>query len=90
MSGWGKKYPTIAPLWRRHWEQITPFMTYPLDIRRSIYTTNALESVHMRLRKIIKNRGHFPNDDAAAEASYPSPSIFGQLSGGFRKRSSSG
>ena len=69
-SDWGKKYPTIAPLWRRHWEQVTPFMTYPLDIRRSIYTTNALESVHMRLRKIIKNRGHFPNDDAAAKLLY--------------------
>jgi transposase-like protein len=69
-SEWGKKYPTIAPLWRRHWEQVIPFLTYPLDIRRSIYTTNALESVHMQLRKIIKSRGHFPNDEAAAKLLY--------------------
>jgi transposase-like protein len=67
---WGRKYPTIAPLWRRHWEQVIPFLTYPVEMRRSIYTTNALESVHMRLRKIIKSRGHFPNDEAAAKLLY--------------------
>jgi transposase-like protein len=69
-SDWGRKYPTIAPLWRRHWEQVIPFLTYPLEMRRAIYTTNALESVHMRLRKIIKSRGHFPNDEAAAKLLY--------------------
>jgi transposase-like protein len=62
-SDWGRKYPTIAPLWRRHWEQVIPFLTYPVEMRRAIYT-NALESVYMRLRKIIKSRGHFPNDEA--------------------------
>lgn len=67
---WGRKYPTIAPLWRRHWEHVIPFLTYPLEMRRAIYTTNALESVHMRLRKIIKSRGHFPNDEAAAKLLY--------------------
>lgn len=67
---WGRKYPTIAPLWRRRWEQVIPFLTYPLEMRRAIYTTNALESVHMRLRKIIKSRGHFPNDDAATKLLY--------------------
>ena len=67
---WGRKYPTIAPLWRRHWEQVIPFLTYPVEMRRTIYTTNALESVHMRLRKIIKSRGHFPNDEAAAKLLY--------------------
>lgn len=69
-SNWGRKYPTIAPLWRRRWEQVIPFMAYPLEIRRAIYTTNALESVHMRLRKIIKSRGHFPNDEAATKLLY--------------------
>ena len=69
-SDWGRKYPTIAPLWRRHWEQVIPFLTYPLEMRRAIYTTNALESVNMRLRKIIKSRGHFPNDEAAAKLLY--------------------
>lgn len=66
-SEWGKKYPTIGPMWRRHWEQVTPFLAYPQEVRKVIYTTNALESVNMRLRKIIKNRGHFPNDEAATK-----------------------
>jgi transposase-like protein len=67
---WGQKYPTIAPLWRRHWEHIIPFLAYPQEVRQVIYTTNALESLHMRLRKIIKNRGHFPNDEAATKLLY--------------------
>lgn len=67
---WGQKYPTIAAAWRRAWEQVIPFFAYPLDIRRIIYTTNALESVNMQLRKIIKNRGHFPNEEAAAKLIY--------------------
>jgi putative transposase len=69
-SEWGKKYPNIAPMWRRAWEQVIPFLAYPPEVRRVIYTTNALESVNMRLRKIIKNRGHFPNDDAAIKLLY--------------------
>lgn len=69
-SEWGQKYPTIAPLWRRHWEQVIPFLAYPQEVRQVIYTTNALESLHMRLRKIIKNRGHFPNDEAAMKLLY--------------------
>lgn len=67
---WGQKYPTIAASWRRAWEQVIPFFTYPLEVRRVIYTTNAIESVNMQLRKIIKNRGHFPNDEAAAKLIY--------------------
>ena len=69
-SEWGQKYPTIAPLWRRQWEHVIPFLAYPQEVRQIIYTTNALESLHMRLRKIIKNRGHFPNDEAATKLLY--------------------
>lgn len=69
-SEWGQKYPTIAPLWRRHWTHVIPFLAYPQEVRKVIYTTNALESVHMRLRKIIKSRGHFPNDEAALKLLY--------------------
>ncbi len=69
-SDWGRKYPNIAPMWRRAWEQVIPFLAYPPEVRKVIYTTNALESVNMRLRKIIKNRGHFPNDDAAIKLLY--------------------
>jgi transposase-like protein len=64
-SPWGAKYATISGLWRRAWEHVTPFFAFPPDVRRIIYTTNAIESVHMRLRKIIKTRGHFPTDEAA-------------------------
>ncbi len=62
---WGRKFPTIASLWRRQWEQVIPFFAYPPEVRKIIYTTNAIESLHMQLRKIVKNRGHFPNDEAA-------------------------
>jgi len=56
---WDKKYPAIGSSWRRNWERIIPFLDYPQPIRKMIYTTNAIESLHMVLRKIIKNRGHF-------------------------------
>jgi putative transposase len=64
---WGGKYATISGLWRRAWEHVIPFFAFPPDVRRIIYTTNAIESVHMRLRKIIKTRGHFPTDEAATK-----------------------
>ena len=67
---WGKKYPTIAASWRRAWEQVIPFFAYPAAVRKIIYTTNAIESLNMQLRKIIKNRGHFPSDDAATKLLY--------------------
>jgi putative transposase len=66
-SPWGTKFPTVVASWRRAWTQVIPFFAFPPDVRRLIYTTNALESVHARLRKIIKTRGHFPNDDAAVK-----------------------
>jgi transposase-like protein len=62
---WGVKFPTVVASWRRAWAHIIPFFAFPPEVRRLIYTTNALESVHARLRKIIKTRGHFPNDEAA-------------------------
>ena len=62
---WGRKFPTVVAAWRRAWAQVIPFFAFPPEIRRVIYTTNAIESVNARLRKIIKTRGHFPTDDAA-------------------------
>jgi putative transposase len=66
----GKKYPPIGRLWRRAWEQVIPFLSYPPAIRKIIYTTNAIESLNARLRKILKTRGHFPNDQAATKLIY--------------------
>ncbi|MGF6857035.1 transposase-like protein [Paraburkholderia sp. CI3] len=62
---WGAKYPTIVQSWQRAWQHVTPFFVFAPAIRRVVYTTNAIESLNMQLRKIIKTRGHFPNDDAA-------------------------
>jgi putative transposase len=66
-GAWGRKFPTVVAAWRRAWTQVIPFFTFPPAIRRVIYTTNAIESVNARLRKIIKTRGHFPTDDAASK-----------------------
>ena len=59
--------PTVAAAWKRAWDRVIPFFAFPPEVRRVIYTTNAIESVHARLRKIIKTRGHFPTDDAATK-----------------------
>ena len=64
---WGQKFPTVAASWRRAWTHVIPFFAFPPQIRRVIYTTNAIESVHARLRKIIKTRSHFPSDEAATK-----------------------
>jgi len=66
-SDWGKKFPTVVAAWRRVWDKVIPFFAFPPEVRRVIYTTNAIESVNARLRKIIKTRGHFPNDEAATK-----------------------
>ena len=63
----GSRLPTVVAAWRRAWEQVIPFFAFPPDVRRVIYTTNALENVHRQLRKIIKTRGHFPTDEAATK-----------------------
>ena len=57
-------------MWRRNWEHLTPFSAYPADIRRVIYTANAVESLNMSLRKVIKTRGSFPHQDAAMKLLY--------------------
>jgi putative transposase len=64
---WGRRFPTVVASWRRAWAHVIPFFAFPPEIRRVIYTTNALESLNARVRKIIKTRGHFPNDDAATK-----------------------
>ncbi len=67
---WDEKYPTIAAAWRRHWERLAVFFAYPSEIRRVIYTTNAVESTNMSVRKVIKTRGSFPTDEAALKLVY--------------------
>lgn len=67
---WDERFPLIAQMWQRNWERVAVFFAYPEEIRRVIYTTNAIESVNMGLRKIIKNRGSFPNDEAAMKLIY--------------------
>lgn len=64
---WGRKFPTVAAMWQRQWEQVIPFFAYPPEVRKIVYTTNAIESLHRQLRKIVKNRGHFPSDEAATK-----------------------
>jgi transposase-like protein len=64
---WGQRFPTIVKMWRQAWTHVIPFFAFPSEVRRVIYTTNALESVHARIRKIIKTRGHFPTDEAATK-----------------------
>jgi putative transposase len=61
---WDASHPTISKSWRTNWERIIPLFGYPPDIRKAIYTTNAIESLNMSLRKVTKNRGSFPNDEA--------------------------
>ena len=63
-SGWGLKYPAIAMAWRRNWPAVVPFFAFPDDVRRLIYTTNAIEALHAKLRRAVRARGHFPHDDA--------------------------
>jgi putative transposase len=67
---WDDAYPSIAQIWRRNWDRIIPFFAYPPEIRKIIYTTNAIESVNMSLRKITKNRGSFPSDEALSKLFY--------------------
>ena len=62
---WGRKYPAIAQAWRRNWEQVIPFFAFPDEVRRIIYTTNAIEALNAKLRRAVRSRGHFPSDDSA-------------------------
>jgi len=69
-SEWGRRAAPIVALWHRHWERVAPVFQYPPELRRLLYTTNAIESLNMQLRKILKTRGHFPTDDAALKLLY--------------------
>jgi putative transposase len=66
-SLWGRKYPAIAQSWRRNWEAVIPFFAFPPEVRKIIYTTNAIESLNASVRKAVRNKGHFPNDQAATQ-----------------------
>ena len=67
---WDKTHPSIGQSWRRNWDRIIPFFAYPPEIRKVIYTTNAIESLNMSLRKVTKNRGSFPNDESMLKLLY--------------------
>jgi transposase-like protein len=67
---WGGRYPMITHAWRRDWEHITPFLALPEDLRRVVYTTNTIEAMHRQIRKAIKTRGHFPDEQAATKLIY--------------------
>jgi len=67
---WDAKYPTISRQWLNNWDNLTPFFQFPGDIRKAIYTTNAIESINRSLRKVLKNRGALPNDDAVFKLLY--------------------
>ena len=67
---WGRKYPAIVMSWRRHWPAVIPFFAFPADVRRIIYTTNAIEALNAKLRRAVRTRGHFPSDEAAIKLLY--------------------
>jgi putative transposase len=69
-QAWGQRYPMIAQAWRRDWEHIIPFLALPEDLRRVVYTTNTIEAMHRQIRKAIKTRGHFPDEQAATKLIY--------------------
>jgi len=66
-SPWGRKYPAIGQSWRRAWSEVVPFYAFPGDVRKILYTTNAIEALNSKLRRAVRARGHFPNDDAAVK-----------------------
>jgi putative transposase len=67
---WGQRYPMIAASWRDRWEYVTPFLALPADLRRIVYTTNSIENLNRQIRKSIKTRGHFPDEQAATKLIY--------------------
>ena len=67
---WDARYPTISKSWMAHWERIIPFFCFPADIRKAIYTTNAIESLNMTLRKVLRNHRSFPTDESAMKVIY--------------------
>jgi putative transposase len=69
-QAWGQKYPMVAQAWRGRWEYVIPFLALPADLRRVVYTTNAIEGLNRQVRKSIKTRGHFPDEQAATKLIY--------------------
>jgi len=67
---WGQKFPPVVKAWREAWEHVIPFLAFPPEVRRVIYTTNAIEALNRQLRKAVKTKGHFPNEDAARKLMY--------------------
>jgi putative transposase len=67
---WDQRFPSISRSWLEHWEHVTPFLAFPPDVRRAIYTTNTIEALNRQIRKVIKTRGHFPTEDAARKLLY--------------------
>ncbi len=69
-ADWGERYPMIGKTWREAWEHVVPFLAFPPDVRRVVYTTNTIEALHRQIRKTIKTRGHFPTEEAARKLIY--------------------
>jgi putative transposase len=69
-AAWGDRYPAIVKVWRSHWQEFVPFLAFPPEVRRVIYTTNLIESMNSRLRKVTRNRGQFPSEQAALKVLY--------------------
>jgi transposase-like protein len=67
---WDRRYPAIVRLWRAHWAEFIPFLVFPPEVRRVIYTTNLIESINARPRKVTRNRGQFPSEQAALKVLY--------------------
>ena len=82
---WGQKYPSIAPSWRRAWQEVIPFFAFPPAVRKIIYTTNAIESLNRVIRKTTKTRGSFPTDDAATKLIYLAIRSFEKTGRGVRE-----
>lgn len=79
---WGDRYPAIVDLWRRNWERFTPFLDFAPEIRKVIYTTNAIESMNYQLRKVTKTRGSFPTDEACYKMLFMAIDRIGHHRGG--------
>ena len=67
---WGQKYPAVIGLWERAWEEFIPFLAHPPELRKIMYTTNAIESLNARFRRAVRHRGHFANEQAAMKVLY--------------------
>ncbi len=69
-QNWGARYPMVVESWKARWENITPFLSLPADLRKVVYTTNSIENLNRQIRKAIKTRGHFPSEEAATKLIY--------------------